>query len=35
MANPQALDDFLAYARTQRDHVHQPTTRPEGDAHGR
>jgi acetoacetyl-CoA synthetase len=35
VANPQALDDFLAYARTQGDHVHQPTTRPEGDAHGR
>jgi acetoacetyl-CoA synthetase len=33
MANPQALDDFLAYARTQRDYP--PTTRPGGDAHGR
>jgi acetoacetyl-CoA synthetase len=33
MANPQALDDFLAYARSQRDY--QPTTRPGGDAHGR
>jgi acetoacetyl-CoA synthetase len=31
MANPQALDDFLAYARTQQDYPR----RPGGDAHGR
>jgi acetoacetyl-CoA synthetase len=31
MANPQALDDFLAYARTQQDYPR----RPRGDAHGR
>jgi acetoacetyl-CoA synthetase len=31
MANPQALDDFLAYARTQQDYPQHPR----GDAHGR
>jgi acetoacetyl-CoA synthetase len=46
LANPQALDHFLAYARTQQDHVHRgarleppgapiPSPRPEGGAHGR
>jgi acetoacetyl-CoA synthetase len=43
MANPQALDAFLAYARTQRDYQPGtpttqpagPPTTPRGDAHGR